>query len=65
MPENRKEYEMKDKNEKTNDEVIMVTDDTGMQLYLSEKAANRLSWILTGLFALISLPVLILAFMCM
>lgn len=60
-----KEDEMKDKHEKTNDEVIMVTDDTGMQLYLSEKAANRLSWILTGLFALISLPVLILAFMCM
>ena len=55
---------MKDKNEKTNDEVIMVTDDTGMQLYLSEKAANRLSWILAGLFALISLPVFILAFMC-
>ena len=55
---------MKDKNEKTNDEVIMVTDDTGMQPYLSEKAANRLSWILTGLFALISLPVFILAFMC-
>jgi hypothetical protein len=60
-----KEDEMKDKHEKTNDEVIMVTDDTGMQLYLSEKAANRLSWILTGLFALISLPVLILAFMFM
>ena len=65
MPENRKEDAMKDKQEKTNDEVIMVTDDTGMQLYLSEKAANRLSWILTGLFALISLPVFILAFMCM
>ena len=65
MPENRKGNEMKEKNEKTNDEVIMVTDDTGMQLYLSEKAANRLSWILTGLFALISLPVFILAFMCM
>ena len=63
--QNRKEIEMKEKNEKTNDEVIMVTDDTGMQLYLSEKAANRLSWILTGLFALISLPVFILAFMCM
>ena len=54
---------MKEKNEKTNDEVIMVTDDTGMQLYLSEKAANRLSWVLTGIFALISLPVFILAFM--
>ena len=65
MPENRKEDAMKDRQEKTNDEVIMVTDDTGMQLYLSEKAANRLSWILTGLFALISLPVFILAFMCM
>ena len=63
MPENRKENEMKEKNEKTNDEVIMVTDDTGMQLYLSEKAANRLSWVLTGIFALISLPVFILAFM--
>ena len=61
----QKGKDMKDKNEKTNDEVIMVTDDTGMQLYLSEKAANRLSWILTGLFALISLPVFILAFMCM
>lgn len=53
------------KDKKLNDEVIMCTDETGMQLYLSEKAANRLSWILTGVFALISLPVFILAFMCM
>ena len=63
--QNRKEEEMeKDKSTKTHDEVIMITDDAGMQLYLSEKAANRLSWILTGLFALISLPVIILAVMC-
>ena len=53
----------KDKNNKPNDEVIMVTDDAGMQLYLSEKAANRLSWILTGVMVLISMPVIILAFM--
>lgn len=44
-------------------DVIMCTDDTGMQLYLSEKAANRLSWVLTGILALISLPVFVLAFM--
>ena len=53
----------KDKDPKPNDEVIMVTDEAGMQLYLSEKAANRLSWILTGIMVLISLPVIILAFM--
>ena len=62
-----KEGEMandKVKDKKQRDEVMLVTDETGMQLYLSEKAANRLSWILTGLFVLISLPVFILAFMC-
>ena len=53
----------KDKDNKAHDEVIMVTDDAGLQLYLSEKAANRLSWILTGVMVLISLPVIILAFM--
>lgn len=51
----------KDKDNKTNDEVSIVTDDAGMQLYLSEKAASRLSWILTGFMVLISLPVIILA----
>ena len=54
----------KDKDNKPNDEVIIVTDDAGMQLYLSEKAANRLSWILTGIMAALCLPVIILAFMC-
>ena len=53
----------KTKDNKANDEVIMVTDEAGMQLYLSERAANRLSWILTGIMILISLPVIILAFM--
>ena len=53
----------KDKNNKANDDVIICTDEAGMQLYLSEKAANRLSWILTGVMILISLPVIILAFM--
>ena len=53
----------KDKDKTTNDDVIICTDDAGMQLYLSEKAANRLSWILTGVMILISLPVIILAFM--
>ena len=53
----------KDKDKRSNDEVIMVTDDAGMQLYLSEKAANRLSWILTGVMLLLSMPVIILAFM--
>ena len=46
-----------------NDEVIIVSDDAGMQLYLSERAANRLSWILTGIMAALCLPVIILAFM--
>lgn len=54
----------KTKDNKPNDEVIIVTDDAGMQLYLSEKAANRLSWILTGVCIVLSLPVIILAFMC-
>jgi len=57
----------KENNKKTkeaNDEVIIVSDYAGMQLYLSEKAANRLSWILTGICAVLSLPVIILAFMC-
>ena len=56
----------KDNDKKTkeaNDEVIIVSDDAGMQLYLSEKAANRLSWILTGIMVVLSLPVIILAFM--
>jgi len=54
----------KDKDNKPNDEVIIVSDEAGMQLYLSEKAANRLSWILTGIMAALCLPVIILAFMC-
>ena len=54
----------KNKDENSNDEVIMCTDETGMKLYLSERAANRLSWILTGVLILISMPVFILAFMC-
>ena len=53
----------KENDKRSNDEVIMVTDDAGMQLYLSEKAANRLSWILTGVMLLLSMPVIILAFM--
>ena len=56
-------YMTKDKDNKANDDVIICTDEAGMQLYLSEKAANRLSWILTGVMILISLPVIILAFM--
>ena len=58
----RKPYD-EDKDNKPNDDVIICTDEAGMQLYLSEKAANRLSWILTGVMILISLPVIILAFM--
>ena len=54
----------KTKDNKTSDDVIICTDDAGMQLYLSEKAANRLSWILTGICVVLSLPVIILAFMC-
>ena len=52
-----------DKDNQTQNEVIIVSDEAGMQLSLSEKAANRLSWIITGILALISLPVFILAFM--
>ena len=51
----------KDRNDKP--DVIMCTDEAGMQLYLSEKAANRLSWILTGVLILISMQVFILMFM--
>ncbi len=53
----------KTKENKPGDDVIMCADETGMQLYLSERAANRLSWILTGICAVLSLPVIILAFM--
>ncbi len=56
-------YMTKDKSNKPNDDVIICTDEAGMQLYLSERATNRLSWILTGVMILISLPVIILAFM--
>ena len=54
-----------DKDKNSNPDVIMCTDDAGMQLYLSEKTANRLSWILTGVLILISMLVFILAFMSM
>ena len=50
------------KDAERSDDVILCSDESGMQLYLSEKAANRLSWILTGIFILLSLPVIILAF---
>ena len=53
----------KEKDKRSSDEVIMVTDDAGVQLFLSEKAANRLSWILTGIMLLLSMPVIILVFM--
>ena len=53
----------KDKDNKANDEVIICTDEAGMQLYFSEKAADRLSRILTGAMILVCLPVIILAFM--
>ena len=52
----------KDKKDQALDEVIIVRDETGVQLYLSEQAANRLSWVITGIFALITLPAFILAF---
>ncbi len=61
MPERNVMKRNDDESGKSED-VIICTDDTGMQLYLSEKAANRLAWILTGVFVLISLPVFILAF---
>lgn len=51
----------KDKKDQALDEVIIVRDETGVQLYLSEQAANRLSWVITGIFALITLPAFILA----
>ena len=46
---------------KSNDDVIMVTDETGVQLYLSDKAANRIAWFFTGILGILSLPVIILA----
>ena len=52
-----------EKDIKDKPDVIMCTDEAGMQLYLSEKAASRLSWILTGVLVLISMPVFILMFM--
>ena len=65
-PELRERIHMtNDKDKSSNPDVIMCTDEAGMQLYLSEKAANRLSWILTGVLILISMPGFILAFMSM
>jgi len=49
--------------ETTKDEVMVTTDDAGVKVWLSEKAAKRLAWILGGLCVLISMPVIILAFM--
>ena len=44
-------------------EVLIVTDDYGAGIYFDEKAADRLSWILTGLFALSCLPIFIMVIM--
>jgi len=52
----------KDKTKAKDNETIMVTDETGVQLYLSDRAANRLSWFLTGILGILTLPVIILAF---
>lgn len=49
------------KTNKSNDDVIMVTDEAGVQLYLSDKAANRIAWFFTGILGILSLPVIILA----
>lgn len=57
-----KEHEMtKNKTKLNEDDVIMVTDEMGVQLYLSDRAANRLSWFLTGILGILTLPVIILA----
>lgn len=44
-------------------EVYIVTDDYGTEIYFDEKAADRLSWIITGLFALYCLPIFIMVIM--
>lgn len=51
----------KNKTKLNEDDVIMVTDEMGVQLYLSDRAANRLSWFLTGILGILTLPVIILA----
>ena len=43
------------------DESIMISDERGVQLYLSDQAANRLAWFFTGILGILSLPVIILA----
>lgn len=47
---------------KPNDDSFVITDETGVRLYLSDDAANRLAWFFTGILGILSLPVIILAF---
>lgn len=50
-------------NELGDADVIRICGDEEDYLWLSEKAQNRLSWILSGLMILVSMPVLLIAFL--
>ena len=58
----RKGTNMSQNNKPTpKNESIMISDERGVQLYLSDQAANRLAWFFTGILGILSLPVIILA----
>ena len=53
------------KDTKSNEETIICrcTDDPGIYVALSEEAASRIAWVLTGLIGILTLPFIILAVM--
>lgn len=44
-------------------DVLIIQGEAGDELWLSEKAENRLGWILTGAISVAMLPVFILPFL--
>ena len=57
MPERR------NMTDKTPDEFRTAMDERGLSIFLSEKAASRIAWILTAGVAVLTLPFIILAIM--
>ena len=56
---------MKNENDKPTNETVICecTDGPGISVILSEEAASRIAWILTGAIGILTLPFIILAFM--
>ncbi len=49
--------------DKTPEEIRGSLEERGISIFLSEKAASRIAWILTAGVAVLTLPFLVLAFM--